>query len=417
MNHCHEYEELSRRDFIGGGTAFAGLLVGQALVPEWMPSLALANPVTGPRGDTLVCIFLRGGADGLNMVVPFGDEAYYAARPTLAIGRPDQRSADSNALALDDFFGLHPALQPLESIYAAGDLGIVHATGAPDESRSHFVAQALMEQGAGDDYTGWLARHLASLDTGNASPLRAVGVGNLLAMALRGDVPATVMQSAENYRLQAPNAYANNIEAVLSEIYGDPQQVLNGAAAQTLATLDLVEKVRGVPTAAYGQTSLGKGLRTVAQLIKADVGVEVACVDFGGWDTHAGQGAGEGAMARQMAVLSTELSTFYDDLQAQMGNVTVAVMSEFGRRVSENASRGTDHGHGGMMMVLGGNVRGGQVYADWPGLDAANLERGDLAITTDYRSVLAEIVRKRLNNSAVEAVFPGFVVRELGIVG
>lgn len=420
ITHCAEYGRLTRRGFLSNGLQSAAAMVfGRSLLtlPGWLPQIALADPHTGPRGDTLVCIFLRGGCDGLNMVVPFGDEAYYSARPNLSIGRPDQNSADSKAINLDGYFGLHPALEPLHNLYAAGDLAFVHATGAPDESRSHFVAQAMMEQGVSSDYTGWLARHLATLDTGNDSALRAVGIGDLLQLSLHGTT-ATVMQSAENYDLHTRPNEAELIRPMLETLYQQQQTMLASAADQTLATIDLMQQVQGANTVdTYGNTPFANALKTTAQLIHADVGVEVACVDLGGWDTHANQGAGDGQMAGLMESFSAELATFHEDLQSKMGNVTVVVMSEFGRRVHENSSNGTDHGHGNMMMLLGGNVHGSQVYADWPTLAAEQLEgKGDLAITTDYRDILGEIVRKRLNNPLTESVFPNYSVAERGLL-
>ena len=416
--HCSEYGLLTRRSFLSGGMAnIAGLAFGRNLVnmPTWMPDIALADAQQGQRGDTLVCIFLRGGSDGLNMVVPFGDNDYYEARPNLAIGRPDQASASSQAVDLDGFFGLHPMLQPLHNVYSAGDLALIHATGAPHDSRSHFVAQASMEQGMSSDYTGWLSRHLATLDTGNASSLRAVGVGDLLAMSLTGPARATLMPSLDAYSLSVPARLNDPVEAVLQNIYANQQGLLTVAAEQTLATLDIVASVNGSSRASYGNNKLGKGLETVAQLIKAQVGVEVACVDFGGWDTHAQQGAGEGQMAGLMATLSAELMTFYDDLQEQMSNVTVVVMSEFGRRVGENGSGGTDHGQGNAMFLMGGGVNGGQVFANWPGLATSQLDDGDLAITTDYRDILGELLQKRLNDPLVNSVFPSHNLTSHGI--
>ncbi|MCI0399130.1 MAG: DUF1501 domain-containing protein [Chloroflexi bacterium] len=422
--HCAEYDLVSRRDFLAGSLKSAAtLLFANSIValPGWMPRLTLADPHVGPRGDTLVCVFLRGGADGLNVVVPHGDDGYYRRRPTIGIARPDDNSAEARTLDLDGFFGLHPVLEPLTQIYRAGDLALVQATGAPDETRSHFEAMALMERGAAvNDYTGWLARHLASLDTGNHSPLRAVGLGDFLPASLTGTVSATALQSIAEYHLQGRDERVGEMQALLQALYTQGDDMLAMTAEQTFAAIEVLSKIdmttyqpRG---RAYPEQDFGLAMQMVAQLIHADVGVEVACVDLGGWDTHVAQGSGQGQMANLLTTLGQGLAAFYEDLQAKMDSVTVVVMSEFGRRLQENGSLGTDHGHGNMMMVLGGGVNGGRVFARWPGLaDEQLVGPGDLAITTDYRDVLGELIAKRLNNPRLEEVFPGYTVNEIGL--
>lgn len=421
--HCSEYAELDRRTFLSQTLqATAGLFAGKGLValPRWMPHLRLADPHVGPRGDTLVCVFLRGGADGLNIVVPHGDDSYYAQRPTLAIPRPDDRQAEVVALDLDGFFGLHPALAPLHELYSGGDLAVVHATGSPDESRSHFEAMDLMERGAETGaYSGWLARHLATLETGNESALRAVAIGDMLPASLSGTVSATALQTIGDYHLRGTGATAAERKALLEKLYGSGDDLLSQAARRTFSALEVLEKVddRGYRPAGreYPEADFGRGLRTVAQLIKAQVGVEVACLDLGGWDTHVAQA---GLLANNLSLLAGGLRAFYEDLEAERERVVVVVMSEFGRRVRENSGLGTDHGHGNMMIVVGGGVAGGQVFADWPGLHPEQLAGpGDLSITTDYRDVLGELLRRRLNNPRLAEVFPDHVVREQGIFG
>jgi uncharacterized protein (DUF1501 family) len=422
--YCDEYAQVSRRGFLAGSlNAAAGLLFGNkiAALPTWMPRLHLADPHAGPRGDTLVCVFLRGGADGLNIVVPHGDEQYYARRPTIGIPRPDDNRTDSRAVDLDGFFGLHPALDPLAEIYQAGDLALVHATGSPDETRSHFEAMDLMERGAAvNDYTGWLARHLATLDTGSDSVLRAIGVGDMLPASLTGAVSATALESIADYHLQGRDERVGEMQAILQTLYQQDDSMLTAVADQTMAAIATLEKIditNYQPTGrAYPEQAFGQSMQMVAQLIKADIGVEVACVDLGGWDTHVAQGSTEGILARNLTDLGQGLAAFYEDLGALTGQVTVVVMSEFGRRAQENGGLGTDHGHGGMMMVLGGGINGGQVLADWPGLhDEQLVGPGDLAITTDYRDVLANLIRHRLNNPRLGDVFPGYTVNELGL--
>ncbi|HEC23145.1 MAG TPA: DUF1501 domain-containing protein [Chloroflexi bacterium] len=424
VGHCAEYEQLTRRAFLGSGLrSLAALALGETLVayPAWMPRVAFAPPHVGPRGDTLVCIFLRGGADGLNMVIPHGDEGYYEHRSVLSIAPPDATQAEYRVLDLDGFFGLHPSLAPLQEIYAAGDLAPIHATGAPDESRSHFEAMALMERGAStSDYNGWLGRHLATLDTGNDSALRAIAIGDMLPASLTGAVSATALQSIAEHHLQAREEREGAIQSLLAALYEQGEDILAIAARQTLASIETLSQIgtenRPPRGRDYPEGDFGTAMRTVARLIDADVGVEVACVDLGGWDTHAAQGSGQGQMANLMDQLAQGLAAFYEDLQPLMDSLTVVVMSEFGRRVQENGALGTDHGHGNMMLVMGGGIRGGQVYARWPGLQPEQLVGpGDLAITTDYRDVLGEIIRKRLNNPQVDAVFPGYTVSEIGL--
>lgn len=421
---CPEYAQISRRAFLGHSLpTLGGLLFSW---PRWplaagQPRLALADPHVGPRGDTLVCIFLRGGADGLNIVVPYGDDRYYAHRPTIAIPRPDDQRSNGRTLPLDGFFGLHPALSPLLPIYQAGHLTAVHATGSPDESRSHFEAMDLMERGAVvGDYSGWLARHLMTLDTGNQSALRAIGVGDMLPASLSGAVSATPLSSIAEYHLQGRPERVGEMQAVLQAMYAQEGGGLTAVADQTFATLSILQQLNNAPYQprgrAYPDAEFGRALQTTAQLLRADVGVEVACLDFGGWDTHVAQGSVEGVLARQLTTLAAGLAAFYEDLADGIGRVTVVVMSEFGRRVAENGGLGTDHGHGNMMLLLGGGLVGGQVYARWPGLQPEQLTGpGDLTITTDYRDVLGELLRRRLNNPALADVFPGYTVQELGL--
>lgn len=422
--HCTEYAQIDRRSFLTKSFSSAAFLFGNQLValPTWMPRIKLADPHVGPRGDTLVCIFLRGGADGLNIIVPHGDDSYYTRRPTIGIPRPDDNSSNGRSIDLDGFFGLHPALAPLSDIYTAGDISFVHATGTPDETRSHFEAMDLMERGATEngDYTGWLARHLTLLDTGNTSALRAVGIGDMLPAALTGAVTATALQSIGSFHLLGNDAKATEMQSLLQTLYRQDDSLLTAVAEQTFAAIDVLSQmdsetyqVNGRP---YPEQEFGQALRMVAQLIHADVGMEVACIDLGGWDTHVAQGGAEGIMARNLAQLGAGLAAFYEDLQAMMGNVTVVVMSEFGRRAQENGGLGTDHGHGNMMTVMGGGINGQQVFADWPGLATEQLVGpGDLAITTDYRDVLGEIIYKRLNNPQLDLIFPGYTVNELGV--
>ncbi len=357
----------------------------------------------------------------MNIVVPHGDEEYYARRPTIGVPRPDDNGADARTIDLDGFFGFHPALEPLAAVYQAGDLALVHATGSPDETRSHFEAMALMERGAAlNDYTGWLARHLATLDTGNQSALRAVGVGDFLPASLTGSITATALQSIADYHLNGRDDRIGEMQTLLQTLYTQQDDMLALTADQTFAAIDLLSSIdlrsyqpQGRP---YPEQDFGQSMKTIAQLIRSDVGVEVACVDLGGWDTHVAQGSTGGLMANLLSELAGGLAAFYEDIVDQIDKVTVMVMSEFGRRLQENGGLGTDHGHGNMMMVLGGGINGGQVFAQWPGLaDEQLVGPGDLAITTDYRDILGEIIRKRLNNPSLPDIFPNYTVNETGL--
>ena len=389
-------------------------ILRQAQDKSWMPRLAFAPHNTAPRGDTLVVIFLRGAADVLNMIVPHGEDAYYQLRPSLGIPRPDDSSAKQTerAVDLDGFFGFHPSILSLLDAWQSKQLAIIHACGAPDESRSHFKAMELMERGVDDERgpaSGWIGRHLATLNTGNSSPLRAVGMGTRPQRSLSGSVPVSALRSIADFHLGGDPRALQQMRTALSTVYeGD---VLG---QDTLSMMDTLEKLDPLTytasqNAKYPDTEYGLALKQTAMLIKAEVGLEVSAIDVGGWDTHFAQGSSTGQMPNLMKDLADGLSAFHADMQAHMQQLTTVTMSEFGRRVSENGSLGTDHGHGSMMMVLGGNVNGGKVHGEWPGLGEGQLiGPGDLAVTTDYRDVLSEILVKRLNNPATDKIFPNF---------
>ncbi len=408
---CEECETLTRRDFVRA-MALTALPVA---VPAWMPRLAFAPTGMAPRGDVLVCIFQRGAMDGLNAVVPCAESAYYDARPALAIQAP-RSGDDTSAIDLDGFFGLHPALRPLKNVWDARQLAIVHAAGSPDPSHSHFDAMDYMERGTPGEKqipTGWLGRHLQITAGQNDSPFRAVGFGTMLQTSLRGPVPATALRSIADFHLRGNQAALAQFQQSLASLYTG-HDLLAQAGQTTFDAIDLLTKLNPAqyqPTGGvkYPTGDFGLGLMQVAQLIKADVGLEVACVDIGGWDTHAHQGAADGEMAKLLTELGEGLAAFHADLQDRANSITLVTMSEFGRRVHENASGGTDHGHGNVMFVMGGGVSGGKVYGDWPGLAPEKLAGpGDLAVTTDFRDVLGEIVQKRLLNNQISDVFPSY---------
>ena len=394
--------------------------------PARFPRMSFAPPSVGPVGDMLLVVFLRGAADGLNIVVPHGDDVYYRNRPTLAIARPDdpRSTAMDRSIDLDGFFGLHPSLEPIMDAWEVGQLAFIHACGSPEDSHSHFRAMEYMERGVIDEVgpaSGWLNRHLALLDSGNQSPLRGLGWGEALPRSLQGSVPVMALASIADAHLSGELEAARLFRESLQILYRSDQE-MSLLGAETIRVLEALEsidpqKYRPEGDRSYPETEFAQGLRQLAMLIKAEIGLEVAAIDLGGWDTHFGQGGVQGHMARLLADLAGGLAAFHADLEAKMDRVTVVVMTEFGRRVAENASLGTDHGHGGVMMIMGGGVLGGRVHADWPGLEEGQLfGPGDLHVTTDYRDILSEILELRLGNERLEQVFPDFTPASTGFV-
>ncbi|MBK7450405.1 MAG: DUF1501 domain-containing protein [Anaerolineales bacterium] len=379
----------------------------------WMPRLSFAPKDTAPRGDTLVVVFLRGAADVLNMVVPHGEDNYYSLRPTLDIPRPDdpRSKKDERVVDLDGFFGFHPNMSSLLEAWQSQQLAIIHACGAPDESRSHFKAMELMERGVDDERgpaSGWIGRHLATLNTGNSSPLRAVGMGTRPQRSLSGSVPVSALRSIADFHLGGDPRALQQMRAALNYVYQNDE-----LGQDTLSIMDTLQKLDPTnyqsPITNYPDSEFGLALKQTAMLIKSEVGLEVSAIDLGGWDTHFTQGSMTGLMPNLMKDLAEGLAAFHADMADHMNKLTTVTMSEFGRRAYENGSLGTDHGHGSMMMVLGGNVDGGKVHGQWPGLGEGQLiGPGDLAVTTDYRDVLSEVLIKRLNNTATSDVFPEY---------
>lgn len=416
----------TRRSFLSNLGAIGAIGVSKALFPAWMPRLAFRPPNQSAPGDVLVAIFLRGGIDGISAIVPYGDGAnYYDVRPTIAV--PEPGSGESAAIDLNGYFGLHPALAPLHDIYQGGGLAVVHATGLTDPSRSHFDAMQFMEYGTPGDKTtgsGWIGRHLQSAAWRSESPFRAVGMGAMVPSSLRGSTPLS-LRSIANFHLRGRESELRRVEQTLSQLYtmNAPHELLGAQASLVFETMDTLEALNsaGYEPANGAQypgddEGFSLGLKQIAQLIKANVGLEVACIDLGGWDTHEQQGTLDGGFNNLLSVLGRGLAAFYADLGDLMSGVSVVTMSEFGRRVEENASQGTDHGHGNFMLLMGGGVNGGQVYSQWPTLAPEALNNGDLAITTDYRDVLAEVVANRLLNPALDQVFPNHSITPLGLV-
>lgn len=418
---------LNRRQFLQSAGATGVLGLSNATLPSWMPRMAFRDQlkVTGNH-DTLVCIFLRGGMDGLSAVVPYAEgRHYYDNRPTTAVAEPG--SGEGSAIDIDGQFGLHPELAPLKEIMDQGDLAVVHATGLTDNTRSHFDAMQFMEYGIPGNKTigtGWIGRHLQTTAERNNSPFRAIGLGMLSPTSLRGPISSLAIRSIADFHFKGRTDELKRLQRSLQLLYTTdaPADQLSSQAKLVFDTLATVKQLNpesytAANGAKYYEDEFHMGLKQIAQIIRADVGLEVACLDLGGWDTHEAQGTIDGEFSNLMTILGGGLQAFYTDMQDRMGNVTVVVMSEFGRTLVENGSGGTDHGHGNVMFLMGGGVRGGQVYANWPGLAPEALDaEGDLAITIDYRDVLTEILTGRMNSYALEQIFPGHVATQLGLV-
>ncbi|MEM6283339.1 MAG: DUF1501 domain-containing protein [Chloroflexota bacterium] len=416
---------MSRRNFLRKMSTVGAVGVGLSVMPKWMPRMAFAQSPQQSNGEIVVVVFLRGGIDGLTAVAPyFEGSSYYDKRPTQHLKEPG--SGAEAAINLDGRFGIHPAMQPLKDIYDAGDLAFIHATGLTDPTRSHFDAMMLMEFGTPGNKTttdGWLARYLKATADRNGSPFRAVGMGHILPTSLAGGVSALALQSIADFHMDGRADEIARMQKALADLYtiNAPQDELDQQARLAFDTFDQMETLRTQPYvpahgAQYPESEFGMGLRHIAQIAKADVGLEVATVDIGGWDTHEQQGTFGGEFEILLRDLTSGLNAFYRDMGNDMRRVTVITMSEFGRTVDENASAGTDHGHGNFMMLMGGGVNGGQVYTDWPTLNEDALADGDLAITTDYRDVLAEVVANRLYSNDLDFIFPNFTTTPLGLV-
>jgi uncharacterized protein (DUF1501 family) len=405
---------ISRRVFLKDG-AFA--LVSLGFAPSFLTRTAFAQGRSG-RARQLIAIFQRGAVDGLNVVVPFGEGDYYQARPSIAIPRPG--SGDNAAIDLDGFFGFNPRLQPLKRFWDAHQLAIVHACGSPDATRSHFDAQDYMETGTpGMKSTadGWLNRYLQTRRVESATPFRAVALTGQVPRMLQGSSPALAMSQIGQFGIRAGQS-TELANASFEALYASAaDRVLNGTGREAFDAIKMLKtndplKYEPEHGADYPRSPFGQALKQIAQLIKANVGVEVAFADVGGWDTHVNQGAGQGQLAGRLVDFSRSIAALVTDLGDRMEDTVVLTMSEFGRAVGENGNRGTDHGHGNAMMVIGGGVRGGRVHGKWPGLSREHRFEGrDLAVTTDFRDVFGEIVVRHLGVADARPIFPGYDVQ------
>jgi len=407
---------VTRRIFLKDG---ALAVVGMSMVPGFVYRTALAAQPVLARNKKLVVVFQRGGVDGLNMVVPFGDKHYYDHRPTIAVPAPSKEG--QSALELDGFFGLHPAMEPLHEIYQRGELAIIQAVGSPHDTRSHFDAQSYMESATPGSKTtgdGWLNRYMHENQHPEATSFRGVALGEVVPQTLEGPAPVLALGDLSGSskivgaRSLFESLYDRETNALLS---GTSKEMFN--AIDQLADLDAAgyQPENG---AQYGNGNnnnvdqeFGRPMRQLAQLLKSDLGVEIAFVDIGGWDTHQNQGSLEGRLPQRLRVFANVLAGFYTDMGDRMEDIVVLTMSEFGRTARENGNAGTDHGKANVMFVMGGGVKGGEVYCDWPGLAPEQLnENRDLAMTTDFRDVFAEVITGHLGADDPDAIFPGFTV-------
>lgn len=393
---------LTRRNFLQGCSSAIAALAGARLT-----NLSFTQQDTS--NDTLVVVFLRGGWDALNVIPPIdGDDRgfYETARPDIKI---------SDLLPLNDQFGMHPALAPLHELYQQGRMGIVHAVGLNYDTRSHFDAMEYIElgtPGSKSSTSGWITRHLQS-----------GGVSSILPALSTSGAPSSLLNFTPTVSLNDPSEFSqwdNGLVAsqqkALRQMYsGD--SLLHRAGTRTLDSLGIVgplveQEYQPSNGASYSDDELSIQLQTVARMIKLETGLRVATVDYGGWDTHEYETDGNGGyIAELLGNLASGLSNFYLDLDSgYTDHLSVVVISEFGRRLVQNEAYGTDHGHGSVMFALGGGLNGGQVYGAWPGLHNDQLyDHADLAITTDYRQVLSEMLTRRLGNTDITSVFPGFV--------
>ena len=416
---------MHRRYFVKSG---AVALVTMGLSPSFLRRTAFGMELpVAQKGKVLICLFQRGAADALNVVVPHGEKAYYELRPSIAIPQPLSGQGTNAALDLDGFFGLHPSLAPLKPLWDKGLLAPIHAVGSPSTTRSHFDAQDYMESGTPDvklTNDGWLNRYLAASGTCaecKVTPFRAVAMTSQTPRILEGAVPSVAMNSLEEFSMRSGGDQAGRLEALYRTGSAD---LIHGAGQEMFDAMRMLKSANPqqyLPAsgAMYPNTQFGQRLKQIAQLIKSDIGLEIAFADVGGWDTHVAQGGVQGQLANQLTGFARSIAALTTDLGDRMEHVVILTMSEFGRMASQNGNGGTDHGHAGAMFVIGGPVRGKKVYGKWPGLAPEQLYEGrDLALTTDFRTVFAEIATKHLGATKMDALFPEFTPSAwLGLLG
>jgi len=402
---------ITRRVFVKSGGI---VLFSAGLDPLFLARAALSLERRGARSTgspILVCLFQRGAVDGLSLVVPHGDRRYYDERPRIAVPKSD-------VIDLDGYFGLHPHLAPLKPLWDNRSLAIVHAVGSPDATRSHFEAQDFMESGTPGQRTtgdGWLNRYCQHAQEHEHTPFRAVAFGPQLPRILAGSAPSLALDNLEAFGARTAAPVQDRLTRAFEALYaGAATGLLASSSEEAFAAvrqLRAADPARYAPAngAEYPRDRLGRALLEIAQLIKADLGLEVAFADVTGWDTHVNQGAGDGQLAARFGDFAQALAAFAQDLGDRLRDVVVLTMSEFGRTIRENGTIGTDHGHATAMLAFGGPVSGGKVHGRWPGLDPADRFEGrDLAVTTDFRDLFGEILARHMGASNLSAVFPGF---------
>jgi uncharacterized protein (DUF1501 family) len=416
---------MQRRVFVKSG---ALALVTMGLSPQFLRRTTFGMELPrAANGKVLVCLFQRGAADALNVLVPHADDNYYSLRPNIAVPRP---GGANTALDLDGFYGLHPALSAFKPLWDNGILAPIHAVGSPNSTRSHFDAQDYMETATPDRKgtpDGWVNRYLAAHGTCQecqvkASPFRAVAMTQQTPRIFEGSAPTVAMAGLEQFTVRAAGSQVERLEALYRTGSAD---LVHGTGTEMF---DAIKMLKGAnpqnytPSngATYPGSEFGRRMLQIAQLIKSNVGLEIAFADVGGWDTHANQGGATGTLAGRLTDFSRSIAAFAQDMGEKMADVVVMTMTEFGRTARENGNRGTDHGHAGAMFVLGGPVKGKKVYGKWPGLQRDQLYEGrDLALTTDFRTVFAEVAAQHMGASKLDAVFPRFDGKAgwLGLMG
>ena len=416
---CQDYERaagLSRRRFLAGMAATSGAAVATSMFGDALRQTSFGAT---PGGNVLVVISLRGGIDGLGMVVPHGDPAYYTARPRIALPK-------NSLVAMDEMFGLHPNMAPLQWMWDSGELAAVHAVGMEAPNRSHFLAMEEIEDAdpTSSVRRGWVNR-MIGLDS-SPVPYDAVNLGNpITPTSLVGSSPVLSTGTLDSIVLEgATGDYKTRRRTGLSTMWNNAPGPLGTAARSALTTTKQLSRVvtsTYKPSVTYPDawpaTGLSDALKDTAHLIKSDVGTEVVTIDYGSWDMHSDYGTtAYGDMQSMVGGFARVVSAFMNDLGPLRSRVTLLTISEFGRRVAENGNRGLDHGWGNMMLLMGAGVQGGRYYANWPGLGSGSLQDGDLQVTTDYRNVLGEVVSSRFGRTATE-VFPGLTYRPLGVMG
>ncbi len=408
---------MNRRYFLKSGGIALASFGAMASAPSFVKrALAETMGAPGPRRKTLIAIFQRGAVDGLNVVIPYAEHSYYDLRPNIAVAKPN--GGAEAALDLDGFFGLHPSLASFKPLWDSRRLAIVHASGSPDNTRSHFDAQDYMESatpGVKSTADGWLNRFLQTKADPQKSLFRAVSMTQNMPRAMQGKASTLAISNLADFNIRAGQSSAS-VQGGFEAMYDDKfvKDALHGTGKETFEAINYLKQVNPAQYkpengATYPQNQLGNALRQTAQLIKAGVGLEVAFTDVGGWDTHVNEGNQQGQLSNLLRQFSNAIAALYTDLGQRMDDVVILTMSEFGRTVKENGNRGTDHGHANAMFVVGNSVRGGKVYGDWPGLKNEQLYEGrDLALTTDFRDVFGEIATKHLGATSLKGIFPGY---------